>query len=884
MFETTRATARCLVVGAIASLSHYGQPILAQDTGDAEHERGNASASAAQPDPGDELVPAAPPVESAEGSSKVTPYIGPDERDPDSIYRRIFGKERPLTAAGRYSVIVDNINVGEYAMDPERDGGSVEVRLLTAALIPVAIDETEVSLQRLATKQQVAFDDLRALGLVVAFDPGELALRITIPPDRRDARQLLLRGARNRATQQYVSQAETSAHVSARSGIDLVEDSSNDRTGFRGFVTDIDTGINIGGVALQARFRYDDRRTRKFSRRDVRLTYDDVERQIRYEFGDLSVGRRPFQLAPRIAGISAYREFPIDPYRNIRPVAEQGFQLDEPARVEVYLNGAPVRTYELGAGRYNLRDIPLVPSAANDVELRLTYASGRVEVLAFPAFYDIELLEPGLVDFGFNAGVSYRDEDGRRIYDDGEYNVIGYVRKGLTPTLTAGLTWEGNRHFDTVGIEAVWASPIGSFALNSSTNIRSPKPNSSRVALQYAWRDADRTRGRAIDAQVVLTGKDYRTLNEIFGGNNVRLTSQVRAGQSFGPRWRGQVYGGYEDAREFGERYYAGANISHQFKFGTLSFGAEYQKTPEDSGPVVRLSYSMPLGSGNVSASYLSQDSSARAEYTRLAALGVGAIGVAGGIERRDDFDRQYARLSYIGNRFEAGFEQVHATADDGFRDLRSRLTFGTSLVMADGVVALGRPVSNSFAILSVDEKADDYRIAVEPRRGFGSSKTLYSAYSDWLGPAVVPTLSPYFNRSLQVDAPDAPAGISLGGQVFAIKPGFRSGFHLEVGSGANASLLGTLYGIDGEPIAFGVGEAVRLGAADAAPLQLFTNGSGRFFLEGIVAGEIYSLHIGLDGEALEALVSVPADTVGILRLSDPVILGSQNPSSGEKR
>ena len=870
----------CFATGIIAGVPHAGA-LLAQDVpiaGDDE-----------QPDPAqvqDEVGKRTEPegeVATEEADRPGSPaYIAPENRDADSIYRQVFGKERPLMPAGEYSVIVDNINVGEYRMDPERDGGSVDARLLVAALIPIAIDETEAALRRLAEQPRVSFDELRSLDMAVNFDPGQLVLRVAIPPERRDARQLVLRGARNRATQEFAGQADTSAFVSVRAGLDLVERSTSQREGFRGFVADIDTGVNIGGVALQGRFRYDERRARKFSRRDVRLTYDDVERQIRYELGDLSVGRRPFQLAPRIAGISAYREFPIDPYRNIRPVSEQGFQLDEPARVDVYLNGAPVRTYELGSGRYNLRDIPLVPSAANDVELRLTYASGRVEVLAFPAFYDIELLEPGLVDFGFNAGVSYRDEDGRRVYDDGDYNVIGYVRKGLSPTLTAGLTWEGNRDFDTVGFDAVWASPIGSFAINSATNIRNPKPSSSRLALQYSWRDTDRARSRTIDAQVVMTGEDYQTLNRIFGGNNVKLSGQFRAGQSFGPKWRGQAYAGYEEARAFGERYYAGINLSHQFDFGTLSFGAEYQKSPEDSGPVVRLSYSMPLGSGNLSANYTSQDNAARAEYTRLAALGVGSIGAAAGIERRDDFDRQYARLSYIGNRFETGVEQARATGADGFHDLRTRLTFGSSLAMADGVVAVGRPISNSFAIVSVNEQAKDYRIAVEPRTGFGSSKTLYSAYSDWMGPAVVPTLTPYFNRSLQVDAPDAPAGISLGGQVFAIKPGYRSGYHLEVGSEANAALLGTLIDQDGEPIVFGIGEAVRVGSNEDAPIPLFTNGSGRFFLEGVVAGASYRLTISREDETIETVVPIPEGTVGILRLEDPEVIGPRDLSPGE--
>src|SRR5690606_29883959 len=104
-------------------------------------------------------------------------------------------------------------------------------------------------------------------------------------------------------------------------------------------------------------------------------------------------------------------------------------------------------------------------------------------------------------------------------------------------------------------------------------------------------------------------------------------------------------------------------------------------------------------------------------------------------------------------------------------------------------------------------------RIAVEPRRGFGSTRTLYSAYSDALGPAVVPSLPPYFNRTLEVDAPDAPAGTSLGGQVFAIRPGYRSGYRLQVGSGSNVSAVGTLVGRGNEPLAFVTGEARRVGA-----------------------------------------------------------------------
>ena len=41
-----------------------------------------------------------------------------DLLDPDALFRQVFGKERPTLSAGRYSVIVDQINVGEYDIVP----------------------------------------------------------------------------------------------------------------------------------------------------------------------------------------------------------------------------------------------------------------------------------------------------------------------------------------------------------------------------------------------------------------------------------------------------------------------------------------------------------------------------------------------------------------------------------------------------------------------------------------------------------------------------------------------------------------------------------------------------------------------------------------------
>ena len=188
---------------------------------------------------------------------------------------------------------------------------------------------------------------------------------------------------------------------------------------------------------------------------------------------------------------------------------------------------------------------------------------------------------------------------------------------------------------------------------------------------------------------------------------------------------------------------------------------------------------------------------------------------------------------------------------------------------MADGQFAISRPVRNSFAIFKANKKAGDYQIAVEPRTGFGSSKTSYSAYSGALGPAVVTTITPYFNRSLQVDAPDAPAGTSLGGQVFSLNPGYRSGYSLEVGNARNVSLVGNMVDRDGDPLVFVTGLARDASILDEAAeaTQIFTNAKGRFFLEGVEAGRTYDITVTADGQTATEAVAIPEDVTGIYEL-----------------
>ncbi|WP_379922500.1 hypothetical protein [Erythrobacter sp. R86502] len=804
----------------------------------------------------------------------------------DEIYRNVFGRDRPAPVQDIYPVLIDSINVGEYRVRPDNDtqDGAIDVEFVTNILAPLTTDETRQTLETLGKQQDVTFAQLAETGITARFDANNLALIVEIPLSARGIRTLNLRGLRSRSNIEFVEQAKVSAYLSVRAGVGLVEDSALTGAGFDRLVTDFDFAMNVHGLVLESDLRYDERRDSPWTRGDTRFTYDLLDQLVRLEAGDLSIGRRPFQSSPRIGGIGAFRNYGIDPYRNVRPVPDQFFELEEAARVEVLINGVPSRTFDLPSGRFSLRDFPLVPSAANDIELRITDASGGVRVVSFPAFFDLDLLAPGLLDFAINFGLPYQTRDGRRVYDDSNYNGIGYARYGISNTLTAGLNWQGDQTFDQVGADIVWASAFGTFGINAATDIRNPGQDSSQLTLQYRWRDTDSLRNRTIDALINLTGRDFRTLDQLSSGSFIARQARLRVGQNFGPNSAVQAFAGYERVRGVtGDSWFAGANVTQNFRFGSFSAVAEYRELPDRKGIVVNAAFSIPLGRGSLNGSVSSEGNTARIEYNRFAAPGVGAVGLRASAERRDGSDRQLVQASYIGNRFEGtiGQRSDNVFSNRARRDLRTEFTFGSAIVMADGHFALSRPVRNAFAIFAPRRGIADYDIAVEPRTGFGSNETSYSAKSGELGPAVVPQLPAYLNRTLQVDAPDAPAGISVGGQVFAVRPGYRAGFYLPIGNERNVSIVGNFVDRDGDPVTYAAGSVEEIDPATATgSVPVFTNASGRFFVEGVQAGKSYRVTLTIAGQQVVTTIDVPEGINGIYDLEEPRALDIDVPNA----
>jgi outer membrane usher protein len=215
--------------------------------------------------------------------------------------------------------------------------------------------------------------------------------------------------------------------------------------------------------------------------------------------------------------------------------------------------------------------------------------------------------------------------------------------------------------------------------------------------------------------------------------------------------------------------------------------------------------------------------------------------------------------LQYTGNRANLSLSQDSRFAGLDLYDIdqRTSLRVETALAFADGHVAVGRPVSNGFAIVAPHSGLADNDIRI------GKEQTGIVASTDYLGPALLSGMSPYTLNRVDFEVSDLPPGYDLGDGLFDLTPKYKSGYVLQVGSAYTVTALGTLLDPDGEPVALLTGHAIET-ANPEKRVELFTNRAGRFAAQGLAPGE-WIIEMATEPVTRFA-VAVPGDAVGLYR------------------
>ena len=617
----------------------------------------------------------------------------------------------------------------------------------------------------------------------------------------------------------------------------------------------------------------------------MRATYDNRFTAIRVVAGDFITETDGFQTAEELFGVSIQRQFDLRPDLITIPRNSQTFIVERRARVTILVDGLVQRELRLDPGRYSIADLSS-ETGATDVEIIIDDGSGEQRLL-FSAFSGPGLLDVGTIDFGaaygFRSGIG--TEDDFADFDDEVISV--FARAGITNFATIGAGFQqdnvGRFYSGTIAASGRYAGlevagAYSEIAGNEGYSVDGdivfypeaiglPSTVTLRASAQYASAGF-RSFGSiddAIDVSTLglLVGETGDDEERDTGALSNRWDVDLNIGARLTDTLRARLAANYTDSRTQADSFEVRPSLQIKLDEQTslrLTGSAEFQDGTEDYaiGAVLNTRFGR-----NLSASVaVTADDEGAPEYSATLRRS-GPTNRVGGYDFNVSADHSAGDTTangfatYTGNRFIVDAE-TSVDLDDAFvvrADASVRL--GTSLVFADGHFAVGRPVTDAFAIVYPNKSLEGQRIEIDPDEESGPIAT-----TDFLGPAVVPDITSYRSSDFDFRVDEVPLGVDLGGENISTVLANRAGAAFQIGSDGVASAVGVAVGADGAPLALVAGQ-VTSDEVDVAPESaiIFTNQEGRFVLPQLEAGT-YKLNLGAAGEAL---LEIPEGSIGIV-------------------
>lgn len=801
-----------------------------------------------------------PPPQAAP-AQPTRPNINPYDRDinltvPLQFNRRVLG-ELPVLLTSDDRFIVDSAGF-QALINP----------LLTEAA-QAELDAT------LAGRTSFEPEAIGGSGIALDYDPEQLAvLVLRIDPTRRVPESLFRGGTPDpaeRGPEDFSAYLNTSMALQRRESTGDIDKPSiflNGAMRYRGLVFEAD---------VQGR---DDRFTDTYEvdRRYARFVYDQPEQYRRWVLGDLSPETRGRQGFVELGGLGVARQKRrFESFRNNVLTGARQIVLQENSVVRVLRNGVFVREFRLDPGQYDVSNLPLT-TGSNDIQLEIEGQSGRRESVAYNAYLDSIDLEPGDYEYAAYVGVVSNRGFGSPDYSDGDVAFSGYYRKAFLDRPSIGVGLQASRDVQTLTGQTQYILGAG-----SRLRLDGALSNSRFVDQGYAFAvsyDYILDYGGTADVWTVVadyTSENFAELGNPLGQNPTAWTFSGAYSRRFSPDWTVALSGSYRQSRDnlFGDSYSLSATSTYRFsREWNVQIGAEYldlgipNNSPfggfggEGFGVTAALVWT-PRYDRRAEARYSSARDSGSIRFQQAPENRVDSFGYSLAATHDDGAKTVSGQVDYISNRFDASLS--HLAFGESFSNITQEqvtsLRVGTSFATTGGKVAMGRTIFDSFAIVHPHETLDGGVIAGETLEG-----GRFTSRSGAFGPALDNTLTSYVNQSVRYDAIAAPLGYDIGEGIVRVRPAYRSGYAIEVGSSKFVSALGRLVGNQDKPVALVSGRVIALDDPTAEPELFFTNSVGRFAVQKLEPGKRYRVEL-FSSPATSFEFAVPADNDGLLDL-----------------
>lgn len=742
-----------------------------------------------------------------------------------------------------------------------------------ALIAPLLTPEARAELETLfAGKPRFLPEDIASSGIRLDYDPEQLAvLVLKIAPEKRTVEALFQNGEPEVAGNPpvpfsaFLNVDAAMSHYSETGNVEKPDIFLNGAVRYKNLVFEAD-------VQARRDFLTDDY---SVERRYARLVYDEPEKARRWFLGDLDPEARGRQGFINMGGVGVVRQRQrFNAFRSNVLAGGRRLVLQEQSTVRVMRNGIYQREFTLEPGQYDISNLPL-DTGSNNIELEVQGITGARENFKYQAYLDTIDLEAGDYEYGAYVGV----------LDDGGFGNPDYSR-GI-PVFT-GFWRKAFLNMPAIGVGAQISDDIQNFTGQTQFLL----PNSGRIRIDAGASNARRL-GAGFAAtigydQIIggATGYDtfsliadytspkYATVGTVSGINNISWNLNAAYTKRLSDKLFASANASYRISRSqlFNDAYSFSTTANYRFrKDFTLQFGVEYQKTgfagPLSRGNGFGVSVGLvwqPRYNRRAEARYSSLRDSGSIRLQQNSSNDVGSFGYSLAATRDDGSASVNGQVDYVANRFDATLSHSSFGPDiNRIRDASiTTLRAGSSIAIAGGHVAIGRRVNDSFAVVYPHKTLKNHSVIV----GEGLEGGKYIARSGALGPALQNGLTSYINQSVRYDVLDPPRGYDIGDGVERVRPTYKSGYVIEVGSAAFVSAIGTLKGADGQPVKLASGIMRRTDAPDARGEPVFTNTAGRFSIAKLEPGVEYNVQF-YSSDLGAFSFKVPEDNEGLLNL-----------------
>jgi len=514
------------------------------------------------------------------------------------------------------------------------------------------------------------------------------------------------------------------------------------------------------GVGTNTMLALDEPERRGATRLDTTWTRDMPERLATLRVGDAISAPGAWGRSVRFGGMQFGTNFATQPTLITTPLLAARGEAVVPSTVDVFINGRPVASEAVPPGPFSIENLPVI-TGNGQLQVVVTDALGRQQVLSQPYYSGSTLLRAGLNEYSFELG-AIREDYGLESFAYGELLAAGTLRRGITDTLTAEL--HGETQVDgasALGLDTAWQ--LGTLGVITVTTAAGADDDDSGwlagLGVESSGRRLDLfARTQLASERFVQVGRselEPRPKQRSFAGVGVDLARLGSLQFAYGR----QSYWDAQGIETLGVSYSL-ALRNHGF----ISFFANHTRS-QGSRTDVYLSWTMPMGNRRTVGSSLfyhpdhptgdGVEARATLQQNLPAGSGTGYYVSASSTE-----DAQLS-VSYQGRAGRAGVEYARRNDADGWR----ATALGGLTLTAAGVLPT-RWLDQSFAVVQVADYPD-LTVHVE-NQPIGRT--------DRKGRVVLDRLRPYDTNQVSLDPAELPLDASLSSPTAHLTPAYRSG------------------------------------------------------------------------------------------------------------